>query len=419
MKPLFTSAQWSLIDLSNQYGLDKKPFEERIEWAKSLLPEIHKCEGLLDLGSAFEETIENASEPELFTAALLNVWDICRGVPTGHYIELDSAASGCQLMSVATRCVTGMRNTGAIGDDVPDLYTTIFKLMKAEAPELTIISRSAVKKATVPYMYGSSKAPITVFGDMYKLFTDCYYKAVPRAEVIKNLLIGAWDENADFYEWELPDGHTAHIKVITEDKEVMHFNGQPFTYIYKKIGTKKKGELGTKALSARVIHSLDAYVLREVNARNDYNKEQLLLAKEAIETYLKGESQVGTIVELKRLEAISARFKMVSIAGASFIKRGYLADISKDYLMDLLLIINSVLPSQSHKLKLIHDGFGALANHVNTMKSHYNNVLVSIYRGVWLFEIVKQLTGMDCSQHIDPIDPAIVEQLRNSKYAIS
>lgn len=85
-----------------------------------------------------------------------------------------------------------------------------------------------------------------------------------------------------------------------------------------------------------------------------------------------------------------------------------------------MLIFNIITITESKVVSNVTiNTCGALANHVNTMKSHYNNVLVSIYRGVWLFEIVKQLTGMDCSQHIDPIDPAIVEQLRNSKYAIS
>lgn len=94
MKALFTPAQWSLIDLANQYGLDKKDFEERLQFGRDLLPTIRECKGILDLDTQFRSYIDEADEPELFTASLLNVWDICRGVPTGHYIELDAAASG-------------------------------------------------------------------------------------------------------------------------------------------------------------------------------------------------------------------------------------------------------------------------------------------------------------------------------------
>lgn len=324
-----------------------------------------------------------------------------------------------QLLSVATRCVTGMKNTGAIGNKVPDLYTTIFKYMKEAVPDMALIKRSNVKKATVPYVYGSAKSPQTVFGDLMEVFTDAYYKAVPRAEVMKNLLVAAWDENADSYEWLMPDGHTVHIKVIVENKEVFFFDGQRFTYVYKEIGTKDKGELGTKALAARVTHSLDAYQLREVNARCDYNKEQMMEARDAIKAYLKGESQVGTMIEVKRLEGISKQFKMVSIKGAEEIKRGYLHGICKDYLMDLLLVIESVLKHEPNQLKLIHDGFGALPNHTNTLKTHYNNGLVDIYRGQWLFVVLSQLTGIDYLNKQDPIDLEIVKELRNNKYAIS
>lgn len=94
MKPLFTPAQWSLIDLANQFGLDKKPFEERLQWGREQLTKIRKCAGMLDLSNHFDDTIKKADEPELFTAALLNVWDIVNGRPSGHFIELDAAASG-------------------------------------------------------------------------------------------------------------------------------------------------------------------------------------------------------------------------------------------------------------------------------------------------------------------------------------
>ena len=420
MKPLFTPAQWSLIDLANQMGLDKKPFEERLQWGREQLVKIRKCAGMLDLSKHFDDIIKKADEPELFTAALLNVWDIVNGRPSGHFIELDAAASGPQLLSVATRCIRGMTITGAISDDVPDLYTTIFGIMREEVPNLAVIKRTNVKKATVPYVYGSGRAPKTVFGDFHNLFTEAYYKAVPRAEVVKNLLINAWDSNATYYEWELPDGHTAHIKVIRDESEVFYYNGKRFTYVYEDLGAKKKGEEGTKALAARVTHSFDAYVLRETDARTDYNLHQMLVAKEALETYLAGETQIGTMTEVKRLERLSKKFKMVSIRGAEEIKRGYLDGIDKMYARELLEIVNITLnEDEPAQLKLIHDGYGALPNHVNTCKTHYNNLLAETYIGEWLPKVVEQLTGINMLKDMEPPKAEIIRKLRNSKYAIS
>ncbi len=420
MKHLFTAAQWSLIDLASMFGLDKKPFEERLAWGREQLPLIRKCKGMLDLSKHFQDKIENADEPEIFTASLLNVWDIVNGNPTGHYIELDAAASGPQLLSVATRCIQGMTITGAISDSVPDLYTSIFGYMRKEVPNLAVIKRRNVKKATVPYVYGSGKAPKTVFGDFHDLFTKSYYKAVPRAEVVKNLLINAWDSEAEYYEWELPDGHTAHIKVVRNNSEVYYYNGKRFTYVYEEVGAKQKGDEGTKALAARVTHSLDAFVLREVDARCDYNETQLRMAKEAIESCLKGETQLGTMTEVKRLETISKKFKMVSIRGAEEIKRGYLADIDHMYLRELLAIVDSVLEEDKpHQLKLIHDGFGSLPNHVNSTKTHYNNILAEVYIGEWLPKVVQKLTGINMLKDMEKPRADIIRKLRNNHYAIS
>lgn len=162
----------------------------------------------------------------------------------------------------------------------------------------------------------------------------------------------------------------------------------------------------------------DAYVLRETNARTDYDKVELELALDAIEACLRGETQTATNLELKRLEGLSAKFQTVSIRGAEFVKRGCLADIDKDYLISLSLIIKQSLKHKPAQLKLIHDGYGAICNHVNTLKTHYNNVLVSIYMGVWLFKVIEKLTGTDYSHQLEPIDMNIVAQIRNSKYSL-
>ncbi|MGL4616499.1 MAG: hypothetical protein ACRCVV_21930 [Shewanella sp.] len=419
MKELYTPAQWSLIDLANQYGLDKEQFDTRLDWGRKLLPIIKECKGILDLSNKFSAAIEKADEPELFTASLLNVWDILKGNPTGHYIELDAASSGPQILSVATRCTVGMINTGALGNEVPDLYSCIYGNMK-KAPEVNpTLTRTQVKKATVPYIYGSAKVPYLVFGDDMEAFKQAYYESVPRAEIIKNLLLGAWNPTATEYHYKMPDGHNVLIKVIRSDSEVFYFNGQRFTYVYKTIGTKEAGEDKTKMLPARVTHSLDAYLLRETNARCDYNETALRNASASIEAYLKGETQTSTNITLKELCELSKEFQMVSIAGADHVQRGGLHGIDKDYLIDLNLIIKQSLKKTPIQLKLIHDGFGAKPNGVNTLKTHYNNTLASIYKGVWLFKTIEKLTGVDYSNQLEPFDADIYNRIRNNHYAIS
>ena len=157
-----------------------------------------------------------------------------------------------------------------------------------------------------------------------------------------------------------------------------------------------------------------------MDARCDYNETQLRMAKEAIESCLKGETQIGTMTEVKRLETISKKFKMVSIRGAEEIKRGYLADIDHMYLRELLVIVDSVLEEDKpHQLKLIHDGFGSLPNHVNSTKTHYNNILAEVYIGEWLPKVVQQLTGINMLKDMEKPSADIIRKLRNNHYAIS
>lgn len=423
MKALYTGGQWSLIDLANQYGngLDKELFDTRLGWARELVPTLTKCNGLFDIADKFQSYIDKAKEPELFAASLINVWDIIKGNPTGYFIELDAASSGCQLMSVATRCITGMKNTGAIGDETPFLYKTIVTIMNKLIPFGSVTTPIAlVKKATVPYMYGSDAMPKKIFDEaVVPVFREAYKQAVPRAQLVKEIAINIWDSKATEYEIEYPDGHTALIRVIVQDKTVYSFNGRPLTYIYKKIGPIQKGEEGTKALAARIIHGLDGYTLRETNGRCDHSPAQLKGAIIAINRYLDGAVQIATDVKLRRLEKLSARFEMVSIVGAASVRDGILHGIDKGYLTKLRDLCIEVLENETNKLKLIHDGFGSLPCHVNTLKTNYNNVLASIYEGVWLFKTLESISGKSFKHLIDPVDPKITEQIRNNIYAIS
>lgn len=243
-----TPAQWLLVDAASQYGLDKEHFEDRIEFGKELLPLLEQTDinNPEEISLFLDSYLKNADEPEMFGASLLAIRDVLAGRPTGYMVGLDAASSGPQILSCLTRCITGMSNTGAIDSgDVPDLYTLIKNNMGFEA------SRKDVKKATVPYVYGSKEAPVNVFGEKYTNFIQAYRTVVPWAEWAKNTLIACWNEHALFNQWELPDGGTAHVRVIGKSKTKGKFLGRQYTYIYNENKTKKKGESGTRSLGAK------------------------------------------------------------------------------------------------------------------------------------------------------------------------
>jgi hypothetical protein len=226
---MYTAKQWVLIDSGSQFGLDKKHFHERLAFGREVLDMVKE-------GQDMTSWIEKADEPEMFAKSLLTIQDALEGKPNGHLIGLDAASSGPQLLSVLGRCDIGMSNTGALGYEVPDLYSAIYEQMDCEK-----LVRSQVKKACVPFVYGSEKAPTEVFGEDAPMFVLAYKTTVPTAYAVRELLLAAWKEDALSYTWPLPDNHTAHIEVfVTEDIKGKFLNKSYIQRIKMK-KAKKKG----------------------------------------------------------------------------------------------------------------------------------------------------------------------------------
>src|SRR5690606_8970668 len=114
----FTGWQYLLIDAANQFGLDKKLFGERIEWAEA---NLHQLESLAD----------QAETQPLYIKAVMAIRKAQQGIATGHLVGLDACCSGIQIMSAITGCEAGARATGLIDPNVrADAYTFTTQTMQ-------------------------------------------------------------------------------------------------------------------------------------------------------------------------------------------------------------------------------------------------------------------------------------------------
>lgn len=77
----FTAWQYLMIDVANAWGLDKKLFEERIEWAQSNIDKL-------------EELADQAETKPLYHKAVMAIRKVQQGKPTGHMVGLDASCSG-------------------------------------------------------------------------------------------------------------------------------------------------------------------------------------------------------------------------------------------------------------------------------------------------------------------------------------
>lgn len=409
---MYKPAQWILIDAASQYGKDKLLFDDRLLFGYNILEDIKKTDlSLPAIKSEFKDRIAEAENPEMFAKSLLALKDVLEGTPTGHIISLDAASSGPALLSILTGCVVGMSNTGCIGDTVPDLYNKIYEGMAVEG-----LVRAQVKKACVPFVYGSDYAPEAVFGDDADEFIAGYKKAVPMAYVARELLINSWNPTALYHEFTAPDGFIAHIEVRDTVDTIGKFRGQTYKYRSSVNMPKRKGA-GTKSLAANVTHTYDAFVLRELSARCDYDVEQIQYAKMAIKAHFSKGSKASSL-KLQVLGQLAEKFNFVSAEALSHVQLGCLANCSDKYLKALLKHCETMLSYSPFAIRTIHDDFGTSPVNVNEMKNQYNNILVESYYSTWLFDVIEHLSGRSW-HHIKPAcNPVVAEAIRTNHYAI-
>lgn len=264
----FTGWQYLCIDVANNFGLDKLLFEERIQWVHDHLDEL---EALLD----------QAETKPLYLKAVMALRKAQQGIPTGHLVGLDASCSGIQIMSALTGCVAGATATGLVDPNKrADAYTETTQVMNQILGGAGVsVSRKDAKAALMTTMYGSKATPKSIFGEGTREL-EAFYEAIqvvaPGAWELLQDLLNSWRPYALEHRWKLPDGFDARIKVMQSYSEVNdgpcrievdELDHATFTYeFYINVGSKKG-----LSNAANVVHSMDAYVLREMHRRCNYD----------------------------------------------------------------------------------------------------------------------------------------------------
>lgn len=248
----FNPMQYMAIDVANCLGMDKLLWDERIQFVKDNI-------------SCLEYLIpENPKEKYLAVKAVKNFRLAQKGIPVNHIMALDSTNSGVQIMSLltldsfsASACnliFTGKRE---------DLYQSVLNQLKGVK-----LSRQQIKEVIIPMLYGSKMAPSEAFGEGTKqerAFIAAVEAAVPALSDCRDIITDCWDSDAKFHSWVLPDGHTAYCPVLEsfDYKVEAEELSERFTFVQKEV----EPSTNSTSLLANVIHSLDAYIVREMVRR--------------------------------------------------------------------------------------------------------------------------------------------------------
>lgn len=411
----FTGWEYLLIDVANHYGLDKKLFHERIEWAKA---------NLLIL-----ESLINDVKPKLrplYYKACMAIRRAQNHQPMGHLIGFDACCSGIQVMSTLTGDIVGATNTGLVNPDVrADAYDVCTQHMNEELNGFSI-PRDDAKKALMTSCYGSSEQPKLIFGEDTPELTAFYVaaeKTAPGAWQLLQELKACWQPYALVHQWRLPDGFLARVRV-KEDVEVRievdELSHASFTYQFKDY---KGTEYGI-SLPANVTHSVDAYILRCMHRRCNYDYKLTKQALTIIVSVLHARNHFDdgcyeALVDNK-MQYYAKLFEQTNIADIVIIpylthEKAY--QLSTPHLEKLLNIIESMLQHDPFEIVTIHDEFKCHPNNMNHLRQHYINIFAELAESKVLESIMNQITG--CNGTYKKLSNNLGQLIRQSNYALS
>ena len=221
----YTPLEYIKIDIANQYGLDKEPFEQRIAWVdsqKDLRSKMHAAE-----------------KPAQYIVAVMALEDALAGRPSGHLVGLDACASGIAILGLLTGCHVTAKNTGIIGNERMDMYTECTKAINDLLDNNVVIPRSDVKSAQMTFFYGSKANPRKLFGeDSVELmaFYAAQEQVAPGACMMMREFLSSWRPFALEHGHTLPDNFHSIVPVLQKMKtkiEIDELQHQTLTYIFE------------------------------------------------------------------------------------------------------------------------------------------------------------------------------------------
>ena len=289
------------------------------------------------------------------------------------------------------------------------------------------ISRQDAKDAIMPRFYGSTDKPKEIFGTdtpEHEAFLQACATQAPGADELLQDLLQSWQPYTLKHSWVLPDNFHAHIKVmetITDDRiEVDELNHTRFVYHYKINQGKEKG----LSNAANVVHSIDAYILRTMIRRCNYNLNQVRMLNVWITEELLarsiGEWSHDPIVltdDLRIHVDLYNRTGMVDTVILDYLSSDLLIGLSDKHLKDLNKVLTQMLMHKPFPLVTVHDAFGAHVNNLNRVRYWYKEILAELAESTILDSIFTDIYGE--SMKYQKLSNDLSKYIRNSNYAIN
>lgn len=401
----FTGRQYLQIDIANNFGLDKKTWDERLAWF-----EEHKDHLL--------EMMPQAEEPALFYAGVKAYQDVLAEKPIGYPISLDATSSGLQILAALTCDSEAAKICNVITADMDldqraDAYTIVYNQMLEQLGESSKIKRDDTKRAIMTSLYGSQAVPKEVFGEglLLTTFLNTMKTVAPAAWELNETFLAIWDPEATSNDWILPDNFHVHIKVMTNVIETVNVLNEPFEIARKINAPTKEG----RSLGANTIHSIDGMIVREMTRRCSY--DPAVVAR--VVSILEGDATSSLTSNPKDNEMVLALWEHYQNSG--YLSARILDHLNEDNILFVeagpIWTLLGSLPAKPFQLIAVHDCFRCLPQYGNDLRWQYNNQLRLIAESNLLGFLLSQLLHRDVQ--IGKLDPSMIDQIMDANYALS
>lgn len=407
----FTGKAYLQMDIASSFGkdMDKQTWATRLAWFDAN-------------ESRLRELIPQAENPAMFFAGI-EAWECFKaGKASGYPISLDATSSGLQLLAVLTgdrkaamlcNVINAVDHTGTVKRK--DAYTAIYSAMLEVIKDNSKISRDDTKDAIMTSLYSSVAIPKQIFGEgpLLNVFYDTMKANCPGVWELNEAMLAFWRPDALSHDWVLPDNFHVKVKVMTQEKETVHFLNEPFDVLRKVNKPMPEG----RSLGANTVHSLDGMIVREMTRRCDYNPEQV--------NYVYGLVYDHTLTQ-EDVEEEDENYRMTKKLWSHYKESGYLSMRIIDYLdpfsmtlvdKDAIADLLNSLPDKPFKVMSVHDCFRCLPNYANDLRMQYNRQLWLIARSSILEWILSQLVGRPIS--IQKLDTKLDQQILDAEYSLS
>jgi len=413
---LYTGWQYLLIDVANQFGLDKKLFEERIQWATDNLAQLE----------AVAIAKGEWKEKPLYLAAVMAIRKAQEGKPSGHMVGLDACCSGIQVMSAMAGCPVGAESTGMVNpNERADAYTKTNQVMvDILGPDFSV-SREDSKSALMKSFYGSKKVPKDLFGEDTPEINAFYSAAVtiaPGAWELLQDLLASWNPGALVHAWKLPDGFDARVKVMVKKTariEVDELGHSTLTYEY----FDNEGADEGLSNAANCTHSMDAWVLRNMHRRCNYDRDLVdgvfEILNEEMEQRGAGALRDDFLLDdkVRYYREQWGRSTLADPVIFPYLTSESVKGLNDHHVDKLLTIAESMLSHRPFELVTIHDEFKAHPNNLNHVRQHYIDIMAEIAESNVLDDLLSQIYG--AKGHFQKLSSNLGALIRGSNYALS